>query len=179
MTLKLPDVILKMSPESIVLDVSKGVWNNKLPAVEASCIPMWVTVPHEAVAVGNVTSALLVVTPLDGAPNVTAVLAYEPPDTSVPVSASVGSVVYKDTYTVAGDVYVVALKVALINAFSKKLLNSAIIVPYEVVTFNVALENVAPLSFSLMFAIALSYIAVHTAILSSFIKYGCASARVA
>src|SRR6056300_1031085 len=117
-----------MSPESIVLDVSKGVWNNKLPAVEASCIPMWVTVPQPAVAVGNVTSALFVDTPLDGAPNVTAVLAYEPPDTSVPVSASVGSVVYKDTYTVAGDVYVVALKVALINAFSKKLLNSAIIV---------------------------------------------------
>ena len=159
-----------MSPESIVLDVSKGVWNNKLPAVEASCIPMCVTVPHEAVAVGNVTSALFVDTPLDGAPIVTAVLAYEPPDTSVPVSASVGSVVYKDTYTVAGDVYVVALKVALINAFSKKLLNSAIIVPYEVVTLSVALENVAPLSFSLIFAIALSYIAVHTAILWSSIK---------
>ena len=168
-----------MSPESIVLAVSSGVWNNKLPLVEASCIPMCDTVPHEPVAVGNVTSAEFVDTPLDGAPIVTAVLAYEPPDTSVPESASVGSVVYKDTYTVAGDVYVVALKVALINAFSKKLLNSAIIVPYEVVTFNVALENVAPLSFSLIFAIALSYILDHTAILSSFIKYGCASARVA
>src|SRR6056300_1077637 len=168
-----------MSPESIVFAVSSGVWNNKLPAVEASCMPMCVTVDHDAVAVGKVTSALLVVTPLDGAPNVTAVLAYEPPDTSVPVSASVGSVVYKDTYTVAGDVYVVALKVALINAFSKKLLNSAIIVPYEVVTFNVALENVAPLSFSLIFAIALSYKLDHTANLSSFIRYGSDSARVA
>jgi hypothetical protein len=168
-----------MSPESIVLDVSKGVWNNKLPAVEASCIPMCDTVPHEAVAVGNVMSALFCVTPLDGASNVADVLAYEPPDTSVPESASVGSVVYRDTYTVAGDVYVVALKVALINAFSRKLLNSAIIVPYEVVTFNVALENVAPLSFCLIFAIALSYRLDHTANLSSFIRYGSDSARVA
>ena len=108
-----------MSPESIVLSVSSGVWNNKLPLVEASCIPICVTVPQEAVAVGNVTSAEFVDTPLDGAPIVTAVLAYEPPDTSVPESASVGSVVYSDTYTVAGDVYVVLRRTALISAFSK------------------------------------------------------------
>ena len=81
-----------MSPESIVLDVSSGVWNNKLPLVEASCMPMWVTTPQLKVQVGKVTSAEFVDTPLDGAPIVTAVLAYEPPDTSVPESASVVSV---------------------------------------------------------------------------------------
>ena len=108
-----------MSPESIVLAVSSGVWNNKLPLVEASCMPMCYTVPHETVQVGKVTSAEFVDTPLDGAPNVTATLAYEPPDTSVPESASVGSVMYSDTYTVAGDVYVVLRRTALISAFSK------------------------------------------------------------
>ena len=39
--------------------------------------------------------------------------------TSDPVSASVGSVVYKAKYTFAGDVYVVLRKVALIKAFSR------------------------------------------------------------
>jgi len=118
-TLKLPDAILNISPESIALAVSNAVWYNKLPDVEASLIPIQPTVPHEAVAVGNVTSALFVVTPLEGEPNVTDVLAYEPPDTSVPLPASVGSEVHSDTYTVAGDVYVVLRRVALISAFSR------------------------------------------------------------
>ncbi len=96
MTLKFPLAILKISPESIAFAVSNAVWYKRLPDVEASLIPIQPTVPHEAVAVGNVTSALLVDTPLDGAPNVTDVLAYEPPDTSVPLPASVGSVVHND-----------------------------------------------------------------------------------
>jgi hypothetical protein len=54
-------------------------------------------VPHAAVQVGKVTSAEFVVTPLEGAANVTAVLAYEPPVTSVPLPASVGSEVHNDT----------------------------------------------------------------------------------
>jgi len=49
------------------------------------------------VQVGNVTSAEFVVTPLDGAPNVTAVLAYEPPVTSVPEASSLGFEVHNDT----------------------------------------------------------------------------------
>ena len=97
MTVSEPEAILKISPESIVLLVSNGVWNNKLPLVEASFKPIQPTVPHEAVACGNVTSALLDVTPLEGAPNVTEVLAYEPPYTSVPLPASVGSEVHSDT----------------------------------------------------------------------------------
>jgi hypothetical protein len=96
-TERLPVDILKMSPESIVLDVSKGEWYKRLPDVAASLIPIHPTTPQLAVAVGNVTSAELVVTPLVGAANVTAVLAYEPPDTSVPLPASVGSEVHSDT----------------------------------------------------------------------------------
>jgi hypothetical protein len=37
---RLPIAILKISPVSIVLDVSKAVWNNKLPELEASWIPI-------------------------------------------------------------------------------------------------------------------------------------------
>ena len=68
-----------------------------MPAVESSCKPIQPTVPHEAVACTNVQSALDVVTPLEGAPNVTAALTYEPPDTSVPLPASVGSDVNNPT----------------------------------------------------------------------------------
>jgi hypothetical protein len=96
-TVSEPVAILKMSPESIVLLVSNAVWNNKLPDVEASFKPIQPTVPHEAVACGNDTSASLDVTPLEGDPNVTAVLAYEPPDTSLPEPASVGSEVHSET----------------------------------------------------------------------------------
>jgi hypothetical protein len=96
-TERLPVEILKISPESIALAVSKAVWYKRFPDVAASLIPIQPTVPHEAVAVGKVTSAEFVDAPLDGAPNVTAVLAYEPPDTSVPLPASVGSEVHSDT----------------------------------------------------------------------------------
>ena len=68
-----------------------------MPDVEASLIPIHPTVPHEPVAVGNVTSAELVEAPLEGAPNVTAVLAYEPPVTSVPEASSLGFEVHNDT----------------------------------------------------------------------------------
>jgi len=96
-TVSEPEAILKISPESIVFAVSNGVWNNKFPDVVASFKPIQPTVPHEAVACGNVQSALDDVTPLDGAANVIDVLAYEPPETSVPLPASVGSEVHSDT----------------------------------------------------------------------------------
>jgi hypothetical protein len=86
-----------MSPVSIVLDESSAVWYRRLPEVEASMMPIQPTVPHDDVHCGNVQSALDTDTPLLGAANVTDVRAYEPPDTSVPVLASVGSLVYKAT----------------------------------------------------------------------------------
>jgi hypothetical protein len=80
---------------------------------------------------GNVTSASFNTLPdvPDAVANDTAVLAYEPPDTSVPLPASVGSEVHSDTYMLAGAVYVVAFRVAFKSAFSKKLLISAMIFP--------------------------------------------------
>jgi len=54
---KLPVAILKMSPESIVLAVSNAVWYKRLPPEAASLIPIQPTTPHEAVAVGNSTTA--------------------------------------------------------------------------------------------------------------------------
>ena len=71
----MPVDILKMSPESIVFAVSKAVWYKRFPDVAASLIPSQPTVPHQAVAVGNVTSAEFSDAPSEGAPNVTAVLA--------------------------------------------------------------------------------------------------------
>jgi hypothetical protein len=37
---RLPIAILKISPVSIVLEVSKAVWNNRFPVVRASWIPI-------------------------------------------------------------------------------------------------------------------------------------------
>ena len=54
---------------------------------------MWLTVPHVEVHCGNVMSAVVVDTPLLGAPKVADWRAYDPPLTSVPDPASVGSAV--------------------------------------------------------------------------------------
>jgi hypothetical protein len=62
-TVRLPDVILNISPLSIVLELSNAVWYKRLPDDEASQIPICVTVPHDAVAVGNVTSASVATEP--------------------------------------------------------------------------------------------------------------------
>ena len=73
-------------------------------------MPMWVIVPHEAVAVGNsIAAEVVAVLPL--VVNEPALRTYEPPETSVPVLASVGSLVNRPTYTVVGDVYAVFEKV--------------------------------------------------------------------
>jgi hypothetical protein len=61
--------------------------------VLASNIPIWLTVPQVDVHCGNSTAAEFVDTPLLGAPKVTDWRAYDPPLTSVPVPASVGSAV--------------------------------------------------------------------------------------
>jgi hypothetical protein len=120
-TERLPVEILKISPESIALAVSKAVWYKRLGPEVESLIPIQPTVPHEAVAVGKVTSASFNTLPdvPDAVANDTAVLAYEPPVTSVPEASSPGFEVHSDTYIVAGAVYVVAFRVAFKSAFSK------------------------------------------------------------
>jgi len=113
------DANLKTSPVSIALDVVKAPCSNKLPDEDASNKPKCVTVPQEAVAWSNSTAELLDVAPLDGELKAIALRTYEPPDTSVPEPASVGSDVNKPTYTVVGLVYEVLRKTALTNAVSK------------------------------------------------------------
>jgi hypothetical protein len=75
------------------------------------------TVPQFAVAAGNSTPAVLVAA-LPVTENVTAVRAYEPPETSVPVSASVGSVVNKPTYQAVGRVTDPFVRTQLSKRFS-------------------------------------------------------------
>jgi hypothetical protein len=87
-TVRLPVVILKISPVSIVLDASKAVWYKRLPPDKASLMPIHPTVPQLAVAVAKVTSASVATRPdvPVAVSNVTTALAYEPPDTSVPLN---------------------------------------------------------------------------------------------
>ena len=73
-----------------------------LPPVEASIRAKCVIVPQFPVACGNVQAALFDAAPLDGAANVTAWRAYEPPVTSVPEPSSEVAVVNRATYTAAG-----------------------------------------------------------------------------
>ena len=54
----------------MALEVSKAVWYKRLPEVNASKIPMYAIVPHEAVAWSKVISAEVVDAPLLGAPKV-------------------------------------------------------------------------------------------------------------
>jgi hypothetical protein len=64
---------------------------------------MWVTVPYDAVAVGN-SIAADVVAVLPDTVNVAVCLAYAPPDTSLVVDpVSPGFAVWRLTYRVEGD----------------------------------------------------------------------------
>ena len=84
-----------------------------MPAVDASKMPMAVTVPHDTVGVGNVIMPALLI--CEGAVEppvmadqplelVTATRAYEPPVTSVPVNDALASV---DGFTVNNPTQVV------------------------------------------------------------------------
>jgi hypothetical protein len=98
-----------VSPFPTVFDVVSAPHLSMFPVVEASNSPKCVMVPHDAVAVGNVTAAALLDDPADAAFHVAPVVAtraYAPPETSVPPPASVGAAVYRPTYTV-GMVYAV------------------------------------------------------------------------
>ena len=106
-----------MSPVSIAfgsaveksLGSVSSAYASKLPPVSASYTPAYVTVPHDAVAVGNSIAEPVVasvgVVPLTV--NAAVWRAYDPPDTSVPAALSLDADVCKPTYNVVGAVYAV------------------------------------------------------------------------
>ena len=75
---------------SIVFAVVKAPYQRRLPPEVASRTPQWVTVPQLAVATGKAISPSFWVAPEAAASIDRAWRAYEPPETSVPESASVG-----------------------------------------------------------------------------------------
>jgi len=89
-----------VSPLAIAFAVVRIADLSMFPAVRASYVAKCVTVPHDAVAVANVITAAFDADPADAAPQSAATVAfraYAPPVTSVPVAASVGSVVNNAT----------------------------------------------------------------------------------
>jgi hypothetical protein len=98
-----------VSPDPTVADEDNGPAHNKFPAVNASKMPMLVTVPHDADAAGNVIAAFDAINSDAAAAMLppTATRAYEPPDTSTPPvpAGIVGAVVNRPRYVV-GFAYV-------------------------------------------------------------------------
>ena len=109
-----------MSPVSIAfgsaVEKSLGSVNSayasKLPPVDASYTPAYVTVPHDAVAVGN-SIAEPVVASVGVVPetvNEAVWRAYDPPDTSVPAALALDADGCKKKESVDGAVYAVPPK---------------------------------------------------------------------
>ncbi len=96
------------SPVSIALLVVSAAYAIKLPPDEASNTPMCVTVPYEAVAVGNSIAAEFDAV-LPDTVNATDFRTYAPPDTSVPDASSSGLLVNNATYQAVGRVTDVAV----------------------------------------------------------------------
>ena len=61
----------RMSPVLIVLVLVNAPCRSMLPALDASQIPKWETLPHDPVAAGNSMLPLFDVVPLDAALNAT------------------------------------------------------------------------------------------------------------
>lgn len=119
----------------IVLAMLSAPYTSKFPLDEASQTPKCVTVPHEAVGVGNVIATLLLVVPVvpeDAtvvvAPCVPAQFvsdggrfcrAYALPETSVPPVESDGAAVSSPTCRPAGKVYACPRNSWSISLFSR------------------------------------------------------------
>ena len=86
------------------------------------CKPIQPTVPQVAVAVAKVTSASVATVLVVAVGKDEATLAYEPPVTSVPVSASVGLEVHSDTNGLSTGVKAAPFSVELSKASSSFLL---------------------------------------------------------
>src|SRR6056297_2230750 len=101
-----------------------------LPLVRASCTATCVMVPQLAVATGHSIAAVVVaVSPVTL--NVAASRTYPPPDTSVPVSASVGSDVNRPRYQAVGRVTDVLVNSHSSVSVSYVLLRLISITPYQ------------------------------------------------
>jgi len=95
---------------SIALLVLNAEYAIRLPLVLASNTPTWLTVPYDAVAVGNSIAAELDAV-LPDTVKAADCLAYAVPevDTSVPLASSAGLLVNKAKYQAVGLVTLVAV----------------------------------------------------------------------
>jgi hypothetical protein len=98
-----PESKVSVSPTAIFLLLTDLKYM-MLPAVEASVMAKATTVGHALPVQLQLTATLLVALPAEGALNVTDWRLYPLPVISVPEVLTVGAVLYKAPYTVAGDV---------------------------------------------------------------------------